>query len=226
MDMKTALLLSLSAAVLAVEVHPEPGMNLDPTSFTDVRLVLGVAAPITEAEAVGVRYEADPAIAPHVGLQWVHGVAGDSYGAALGLELAYDDHRGHVSRATGVQTVYGTGATTLRAVTIGALPKLVLRPGYNDPFDWAPGTVQVELAPVLAAGVGYAHIGGSERSGATAVLRWGARLDTVWTLENRWQVGLSLAWEAVEAEPSLDGDDDTSISGSGICGGLILGRRM
>lgn len=224
--MKTALLLALSATAMAVEVHPEPGMNLDPTSFTDVRLALGVAAPITEAEAVAVRYEADPAFGPHIGLQWVQGLGGDSFGAALGLELAYDDHRGHVSRATGVQTVYGTGATTLRAVTIGVLPKLVLRPSYNDPFDWAPGSVQVELAPVLAAGIGYAHIGGSERSSATAVLRWGARLDVVWTLENRWQAGLSLGWESVEAEPSLDGDDDCSISGDGICGGLILGRRM
>lgn len=224
--MKTALLVALSATALAVEVHPAPGMDLDPTSFNDIRLMLGVAAPITEAEAVGVRYDADQVPGLHAGLQWVHGLAGDAFGAALGIEAAYDDHRGDVTRATGVQTAYGTGATTLRTATIGLMPKLVLRPDYDDPFDWAPGRVQIELGPVFAAGVGWAHIGGSERSDATTVLRWGGRLDVVWTLENRWQAGLSLAWEAVSAEPQLEADDDTSISGNGVCGGLLLGRRM
>ena len=224
--MKTALLVALSATVMAVEVYPEPGMNLDPASFTDIRLMLGVAAPITKAEALDVKYELDPGLAPRVGLQWVQGLGGDSFGAALGLELAYDDHRGDISRATGAQTLYGTGATTLDAVTIGVMPKLVLRPDYDDPIDWAPGSVQVELAPVLAAGLCYAHIAGSERSGATPILRWGARLDVVWTMANRWQAGLSLAWEAFETNPSFEHDDDTLISGDGVCGGLILGRRM
>jgi hypothetical protein len=227
--MKTALLTAfaaLSATAMAVEDQPVPGLSLDPVPFNDWRLALGVAAPITKAEAVGVNYDADQQPRPHIGLQWVHGLAGTSYGAALGFELAYDDHSGEVSGATGVQTLYGTGATNLRAATIGLLPKLVLRPDYNDPFDWAPGSVQIELGPVLAAGVGWAHIGGSQRSEATTVLRWGFRLDLVWTLHTRWQAGLSLGWESVAASPSIEGDSDASISGDGVCGGLIFGRRM
>jgi len=226
--MKTALLVALAALAAdaaAVEVQPAPGMNLDPTSFTDLRLALGLAGPITEAEAAGVVYEADPAPGAHIGVQWVHGTVGDWLGAALGVELAYDDHTGEISKATGVQTVYGIGDTRLRAVTIGLLPKLVLRPDYNDPFDWGPGSVQFELGPVIAAGVGWARIGGSPMSDPTAVLRVGGRLEVVWTdNDHLWQFGLSLAYEAVTAEPDLSGDAE--IGGDGVCGSLIFGRRL
>lgn len=223
--MKTVLLAILATTAIAVEVQPAPGTDLDPTGFSDLRLVLGVSAPVSEAEAAGVAYECDPDLGAHAALQWVGGTAGRWVGAALGVEVAYDDAVGNVSRATGVQTVYGVGDTRLRSVGVAVVPKLVLRPDYGDPFDWAPGRVHVELGPVLGAGVGWARIGGSPMSDPTMVVRWGARLDVVWTdPDHLWQVGASLAWEGMSADPDLSGE--ASISGDGICGGLILGRRL
>ena len=222
--MKIALLLAVSTVAIAVEVHPEPGMHLDPASFTDLRLMVGVPARVAKATAAGVEYEMDSRWAPRFGLQWVHGTAGNTWGAALAVELAYDQHRGEVSKATGVQTVYGTGETHLSTVTLGVMPKLVLRPDYDDPFDWGPGSVQIELGPVFSYGYGKAQIGGSEASDRTEVFSWGGRMDIVWTTDHRWQVGLSLGWETFEASPYLSGN--ASISGSGVMGGLLLGRRL
>jgi hypothetical protein len=86
--------------------------------------------------------------------------------------------------------------------------------------------VQLEIGPVVAAGVGQAWINGSDPSDSTLVLRWGTRFDLLWTANSRWQGGLSLAWESVTASPSPDKQGKASISGEGFCGGLIFGRRM
>lgn len=216
--MKPVIILVLASAAA---VAAEPGRE----SFTDLRLALGVASPITDAEAAGVVYETDPAIGPRLGVQWVRGPATGETVLSLGIEFAYDDHRGTVSRATGAQTVYGTGDTLLRTATVGLLPKLILRPDYGDPFDWGVGTMQIEFGLVLAGGVGWGRIGGSPPSDPCIALRYGVRLDLVWTdPDSRWQGGVTLGWESVTAAPDLA--DDASISGSGICGGLILGRRM
>jgi hypothetical protein len=223
--MKTVLLLAISTIAMAVDAV-FPGMNVHAAPFTDLRLQMSTSVPITTAEAAGVGYEAKQTFAPHLGLQLVHGVGDESLGVALGLEIACDDHRGRIVAIGGSKVEPGTGHVELRAATLGLLPKLVLRPSYGDPLEWGPGSVQLEIGPVVAAGVGQAWINGSDPSDSTLVLRWGTRFDLLWTANSRWQGGLSLAWESVTASPSPDKQGKASISGEGFCGGLIFGRRM
>lgn len=224
--MKTALLLACTAAALpALDVRPQPGLDLDGTPFSDLRVVVGIPATVEEADAGAATYTLDAALAPRLGVQWVRGTGGPSFGFALGLEAAYDDHRGHVARQRGFEPGFGAGDTQVRAATLGLLPKLILRPDFADPFDWGPGSVQVEIGPVVAAGVGWARVGGSPPADPAAVVRWGARLDLVFTTASRWQIGASVGWEAFAAEATWE-DVDGSLSGSGLTAGLVIGRRL
>lgn len=224
--MKTAFLLAAVAVLPALDVQPQFGLDADSTPFSDLRLAVGVASPVSEAQAGGRSYECDDAFAPHVAVQWVRGNADQDYGWALGLELAYDDHRGYVATATGTQADFGTGDSLLRSVTIVAAPKLVLRPDYGDYIDWAPGTMQIEIGPTLGLGVGWVRIGGSPPSDPAGVLSWGVRMDLMWTMASQYQFGISLGWEDFDCTAAVDGIDDATISGNGLTGGIILGTRL
>ncbi len=225
--MKTVLLLAAAVAALpALDVHPQLGLDAGNSAFTDLRLAVGLSSPATEAQAGNRTYECDPAYGPRLALQWVHGVADQDYGWALGLELTYDDHRGYVATATGTQADFGTGDTLLRSATLVAAPKLVLRPDYADYIDWAPGAMQIEIGPTLGLGVGWARIGGSPPSDPAGVLSWGVRMDLLWTTASQYQFGLSFGWEDFDCTASVDGIDEATISGNGLTGGFVFGTRL
>lgn len=221
------LLLAAAAGASALDVHPQPGLALSPVGFTDLRLMLGMAASATDASAPGADVGADTHPGPHVAMQLVHGVAGDTYGVALGVEYAYDCDLGTISSFSGTNLAYGGdgGLIALRSHGINLLPKAVLRPGLGDPFDWGPGSVQIELGPVLGAGLGRAHIASSGTSDWTTVWRYGARLSGVWTAATEWQGGFELGWESFTADPQWHGTKGT-ISGDGFICSLFIGHRL
>lgn len=224
--MKIALLLAAIAALPALEAHPQIGLDTGSTPFTDLRIQLGASAPVSEAVVGSRTYDNDASYGPHIGLQWVHGKADQDYGWAMGLEFAYDDHRGAVYAATGVQPGFSTEDPELFSATLVAVPKLVLRPDYGDAIDWAPGSVQIEIGPTLGMGLGWASIGGSNVSTPSRVISWGARCDIVFTSPSQTQFGLSFGWEAFDCTAEVGGIPDASISGDGLIAGLILGTRL
>lgn len=225
--MKIAFLIAAAVAALpALEVHPQIGLDTGSTPFTDLRLAVAAASPVTAADVGGRSYDCDVAYGPHIALQWVHGKADQDYGWALGLELTYDNHRGAVSTAVGVQPGFSTEDPVLHSATIVAAPKLVLRPSFGDFVDWGPGSVQLEIGPTLGAGLGWASIGGSNVSTPTRVVSWGARCDLIFTASTQTQFGLSLGYEGFDCTPEVGGIKDASISGNGLTAGLIIGTRL
>lgn len=221
-----AVLCACASATAALDETPQPSPHIGGEMFHDLRLLGGVASMVDSGSAGGYSAETGLALGPRVAVQYVGGKAGPSLGAALGVELAFDAHRGYVERIGGNQTGFGTGDTRLNALTIGLLPRLVLRPDWDDPIDWGPGTVQVEIGPVLAAGVGWAYLGGSPRSDPGPVVVYGVRADAIFTMHAGWQVGWSLGWEGFEARPRWNGLSGGAMSGSGIQAGLLLGCRL
>ncbi len=225
--LSASLLLCAAASLAALEVHPDPGLALSPAGFTDLRFLAGTAASVTSASAPGASVGADSKLAPHVAVQLVRGWADDSTGLALGVEYAYDNSLGRISSFSGSNITYGGngGLVALRSHSLNLLPKAVLRPSLEDPFDGGPSSVQVEIGPVLGAGLGWAHVGDSGRSDQALVWRYGARLALVVSGLNRWQGGFELGWEAFVCDPAWQ-HTHGSLSGSGLEAALFLGRRL
>lgn len=221
--MKTAAacLLACSSTLLALDVQPSPGLDLSPASFTDVRLMLGVAAPVTATDAGlgGGSIRTTEATGPQGGLQWVHGRV-DSIGWAIGIELAAAEHRGKMHAAAPLN-----GDAVARVATLNVLPKLVLRPERMDPIDWIPGCFQLEIGPVLGCGAGQVSLSDSTYSNPTAVLKWGARMEGVFTSQTGLQIALFVGYEDFLSSPKWDAAEG-SLKVSGITGGVSVGWRL
>lgn len=225
--LSACILICSAGGLAALDSHPQPGLALAPETFTDIRAFVGMASSVSTASVPGASLDCDMHLAPRAGLQVVRGKAGDTYGLALGLEYAYDDHLGTISSFSGTNTAFGAdgGLVALRTHSLNLLPRVVLRPDYDDPFDWGPGSVQIEIGPVIGAGLGSAHIGGSGHSDQTTVLNYGARAALVITSPGGWQGGIEAGWDAFTADPSWKGANG-SISGNGFLCTLLIGHRL
>lgn len=212
--------LSVAVAMSAVELGPA-------VPFNDVRFELGVSPPVDQASAGGLNTTSSYAMAPHVGIQWVFGSAGEHIGYALALGLNYDDGAGVLAEQTGSQPGFGgDGDVHLRSVTVMLAPRLVLRPSREDPFDWGLGSAQLEIGPFMAIGASRAWIGNSTISEVSEIRRWGGRADLVLTAESGWQCGVYFGWEGFTSNPNWTSGVPSSVEGGGWIGGLSVGFRF
>jgi hypothetical protein len=236
--MKIAILLLAGATLAALDVRPEPGLDVsgdigrpDPglalhgTWFHDLRLLGGVSSPVQYAEVGNLTVRSATDYGNRFAVQYVLGRAGREVGWGIGLEVAYDDHVGEVDRINGAQTGHDGIYTRLESVSLGVLPKLIVRPTSADVIDWGPGSVQLEIGPYGAAGLGRGYIGGTRQSDDVQVLTWGVRGDFVLTSARGWQFGVSAAYEYFTATPSWDGVDGR-MRGHGPTLALVLGHRL
>jgi len=225
--LSTALLVLAAAGACALDVRPQPGLALSSEVFTDIRAFAGNASSVSSASASGAKVDGDLHLGPRAGAQFIRGKAGDAYGLALGIEYVYDDHLGTIASFSGTNLAYGGegGLATLRSHSLNLLPRVVLRPDFDDPIDWGPGSIQVELGPMFGVGVGRAHIGSSGHSDWAPVWNWGFRVAAVGTVEGGWQVGFEAGWDSFSSDPSWGGRSG-SVSGDGFMAALLLGRRL
>jgi len=236
--MKTSVLLLAGAALAALDVSPEPGLDVsgdigrpepglavDGSWFQDLRLLGGVASPVQYADVGNLTVRSTTDYGNRIAFQYVLGKAGREVGWGLGLELAYDDHVGQVDRISGAQTGHGGVYARLETLSLGVLPKLIVRPLSGDVIDWSPGSVQLELGPYAAAGLGRGYVGGTRQSDQAQVWSWGLRGDLLLTSARGWQFGVSAAFEYFTAAPAWDGVDG-QMRGHGPTLALVLGHRL
>lgn len=219
--MKTPICLLACASTLLAYDQPAPGLDLNPTTFDDIRLMFGVAAPITDAnDGTGAGdVSTTEAMGPRGGIQWVHGRV-DTIGWGLGLELAAAEHRGQLPSSAPLD-----GTAIARVVSLSILPKLVLRPEGMDPFGAAPGFFQFEIGPVLGGGAALVGVNNSNYSNPTAVVTWGGRMELVFTSTSGLQAGIHVGYEDFLASPKWDAAEG-SVAVSGFTGGVSIGWRI
>ena len=220
--MKTFFCLLVSVGALpALDIQPRPALDVrgGADATCDLRLAAGIASPVTSASYGTGSMDAGADVGPHIGLEYVYASAGQvAFG--LGVEAAYDEHRGTLESSGALN-----GTARLTGYTIGALPKLVLRPDFGDPFDAPIGAVQLELGPFFSAGIGQAKLGDSAWSNQATVISWGGRFELIVTTAERWQYGAQVGWQDVRASTTWSHASGES-SGSGVTGGLLIGRRF
>ena len=221
MNTASACLLVCVSVLPAYDAQPAPGLDLRPAAFADLRLLLGVAAPVTAVDdgSGGGNVSVGEATGPQGAVQWVQGRV-DTIGWGLGIELAAAEHRG---RQQGPAPA--NGDVLARVVSLSALPKLVLRPEGLDPVDWPPGFFQLELGPVLGLGIGQASLPGTDYSSPTVLLTWGARMEAVFTVQTGMQLGLFVGYEDFLTSPKWQ-DAEGSLAVGGLVGGLSFGWRL
>lgn len=221
MNTASACLLACASTMLAMDVQPAPGLDLSPVAFNDVRVMLGIAAPVTNSAdgSGGGNVSTTTALGPQGGVQWVHGRV-ETIGWGLGVELSAAEHRGDMQGPAPLN-----GSAIARVVSLSVLPKLILRPEGVDPVDYAPGFFQLEIGPVLGCGAGLASLSDSNYSDPFAVVKWGGRLEAVFTTQTGMQVGLSVGYEDFKASPKWDAAEG-DLTVSGFTGGLSIGWRL
>lgn len=218
-------LLILSSALSAVE---------GPSS--ELRLLIGTAAPIDEAEITGINagsmvpiykqsFDFDRDYGPHIGLQYLRSNPFyKNLAGYYGLECAYDLHKGKEGRATWNGSEFPNGEDmALHALSLsihcGLRERIILKNRPLGLYSWS-----LECGPYLGIGSAYADYSDSSKAGLYH--RYGLRLgaDCSWSKgdpfspENRF--GLLLGYEFAEADIAWDNTNDSTVSARG--GYLLL----